>query len=213
MPIILLIRHGENDFVKTGKMAGHLPDVHLNEKGIEQAQQLANALAELPIKTIYSSPLERARETAAPLAKKLGQEILLRPGLIETNIGSWAGQELKTLSSLPEWKVVQQTPSQFRFPHGESFVECQNRLVNEIEVIANNHVEDDLLAIVCHADPIKLLIAHYLGMPLDNFQRLACDTASVSAMILSQKSTILLKHNQKPPFSFSLPQKDTNKAD
>ncbi len=83
MPIILLIRHGENDFVKTGRMAGRTPGVHLNERGQQQAQELAEALMKAPIKAIYSSPMERAIETAEPLAAKLGQEIIIRPSLIE----------------------------------------------------------------------------------------------------------------------------------
>ena len=68
MPLLLLIRHGENEYVKTGKMAGRLPGVHLNEKGQKQAQALGDALKDVPIKAIYSSPLERAIETATPIA-------------------------------------------------------------------------------------------------------------------------------------------------
>src|SRR3954468_19184896 len=107
MTIVLLIRHGENDFVKTGRMAGRTPGVHLNERGQQQAKELAEALAHAPIKKIYSSPMERAVETAAPLAEKLGQEISIRPGLIEAGIGEWTGMELKTVRKLPEWKIVQ----------------------------------------------------------------------------------------------------------
>src|SRR5437763_978323 len=127
MPLILLIRHGENDYVKTGRMAGRLPGVHLNERGQQQTQELAEALAKAPIKAIYSSPIERAMETAAPLAEKLGLEINVRSGLLETNIGEWAGMELKAVRKLPAWKTVQSAPSRFRFPGGESFIEMQSR--------------------------------------------------------------------------------------
>lgn len=211
MPLFLLIRHGENEFVKTGRLAGHLPDIHLNEHGTKQAQELATALANLPIKAIYTSPLERARETAAPIAEKLGLEAIHSVGLLETNIGVWAGQELKILTELPEWKMVQHSPSRFRFPQGETFLECQTRLVNVVEAIAGNHNAEDIIALVFHADPIKLVLAHYLGMPLDNFQRLGCDTASVSALFISEDKAIMLKHNQKPPFNLSMPQKNTEK--
>lgn len=207
MPLLLLIRHGENDFVKTGKLAGRLPEVHLNERGRQQAEELAEALTNIPIKAIYSSPLERAQETAAPLAAKLGLDVQIRPGLIETGIGEWAGQELKALRKLPEWKVVQDAPSRFRFPEGESFAECQTRLVSEIESIVKAHERQDIIACVSHSDPIKLITAYYLGMPLDHFQRLGCDTASVTVLLLGEKGVLLSKLNQRPPFSFPAPEK------
>ncbi|MCS6992724.1 MAG: histidine phosphatase family protein [Anaerolineales bacterium] len=207
MPLLLLIRHGENDYVKAGKLAGRLPEVHLNERGRQQAEELAQALANVPIKAVYSSPLERARETAAPLAAKLGLEMQIRPGLMETGIGTWTGQELKALRKLPEWKLVQEAPSRFRFPQGESFAETQLRMVNEIEAILALHQKEDVIACVSHADPIKLATAYYLGMPLDHFQRLGCDTASVTALWLSEKGVLLSKLNQRPPFAFALPEK------
>jgi probable phosphomutase (TIGR03848 family) len=205
MPLLLLIRHGENEYVKTGKMAGRLPEVHLNQRGRQQALELAEALANVPIKAIYSSPMERALETAAPLAEKCGLVVQTREGLVETGIGEWTGQELKNLRKLPEWKTVQASPSRFRFPNGESFVECQTRLVSEIENIVKGHKDDEFIACVSHADPIKLLAAYYLGMPLDHFQRLACDTASVTVFMLSAKTALLWKLNQRPPFSFPIP--------
>lgn len=211
MPFLLLIRHGENDYTKTGKLVGRLPGVHLNENGQKQATELAEALANAPIKAVYTSPLERARETAAPLTGKLGIEEQIRDGLMETGIGEWAGQELKALRKLPEWKIVQNAPSRFRFPAGESFIECQARFVGEIESIIRMHKPEDMIAIVSHADPIKLATAYYLGMPLDHFQRLACDTASVTGLMLSEKSALLAKLNQRPPFLFSFPEKKKRK--
>lgn len=211
MPLLLLIRHGENEYVKTGRMAGRLPGVHLNENGQKQAQELAEALANAPIKALYSSPLERALETAAPLAEKLGLQVNVCAGLAETNIGEWAGMELKAARKLPEWKIVQSAPSRFRFPGGESFVEIQSRLVDEIETIARQHKGDELVACFSHADPIKLVVAYYMGMPLDHFQRLACDTASVTLLMLGEPGVGLLKLNQRPPFSFPVMEKKKKK--
>ena len=116
MPTILLIRHGENDYIRKGKLAGRLPGVHLNNKGYQQAKTIAERLKDAPIKAIYSSPLERAVETAEPLAKALSIEIQLRESLLETGYGDWQGQPLKKLRRLKEWKIVQNTPSLFRFP-------------------------------------------------------------------------------------------------
>jgi probable phosphomutase (TIGR03848 family) len=212
MPLLLLIRHGENDYTKTGKLAGHIPEVYLNEKGQKQAAELAEALANVPIKAVYSSPLERARETAASLAEKLGLTVEIRPGLVETSIGEWAGQELKTLRKLPEWKIVQSAPSRFRFPGGESFAECQARMVSEIEAIVKTHKDDEIIAVISHADPIKLASAYYLGMPLDHFQRLGCETASVTAFMLTETGAVLLKFNLKPPFRFEMAGKKKKKG-
>jgi len=207
MPLLLLIRHGENEFVKTGRLAGRLPDVHLNERGQKQSLELTEALAQVPVKAIYSSPLERALETAAPIAEKKSLKVQVREGLIETGIGEWTGLELKALRKLPEWKTVQGTPSRFRFPNGESFGECQMRLVNEIELLVKAHQPQDIIVCVSHADPIKLLTAYYLGMPLDHFQRLGCDTASLTVLMLGDKGVMLARLNQRPPFSFPMPEK------
>jgi len=210
MPILFLIRHGENEYVTSGKMAGRLPNVHLNDRGQKQALDLAESFANVPIKAVYSSPMESARERALPLAAKFGIEVPIRAGLLETDIGAWAGQDLKTVRKLPVWKTVQDTPSRFRFPDGESFLECQTRLVNEIESIIKLHKNEEIIACVSHADPIKLLTAYYLGMPIDHFQRLACETASVTAFMFSEKSVMLVKFNLQTPFSFPMPAKIKN---
>jgi probable phosphomutase (TIGR03848 family) len=202
MPLLLLIRHGENEYVKTGKMAGHLPGVHLNERGRQQAADLAKALSDVPLKALYSSPLERAVETAEPIAEGRQLEIQLRPDLMDTNIGKWQGRTLKQLRRLKKWKIVQQVPSRFTFPEGESFLQNQMRIVSTLDEIAASHKPKDIVVVVFHADPIKLAVAYYLGMPLDHFQRLECDTGSVSVLYLSETGAHLIKLNQKPPFDF-----------
>ena len=208
MPLLLLIRHGENDFVKTGKLAGRLPEIHLNERGQKQAAALGEALKDVPIKAIYSSPLERAIETAAPIANARNLEIIREPDLMDTNVGSWQGKSLKILRRTKVWSVVQSAPSRFRFPEGESFVESQTRYVSVLERIIKTHNKpQDIVAVVFHADPIKLTVAYFLGMPLDHFQRLSCDTGSLSALYVGETGANLIKLNQRPPFDFLQPQK------
>lgn len=204
MPLLLLVRHGENDYVRTGKLAGRLPGVHLNERGQIQSTELADSLSNLPIKAIYSSPMERALETASPLSSKVGLQVQICEGLVETSVGDWAGQELKTLRKQSDWKAVQENPSRFRFPGGESFLECQTRMVESVETILKGHSPEDILVCVSHADPIKLLSAYHLGMPLDHFQRLACEPASVTAFLFSPHGVMLVKLNQRAPFNFFL---------
>jgi probable phosphomutase (TIGR03848 family) len=207
MPLLLLIRHGENNFVKTGKMAGRIPGVHLNERGQKQAQALGEALLGVPIKAVYASPLERAMETATPIAESHKLKIVQEPDLMDTDIGKWQGRSWKLLALKKEWKIVQHAPSRFRFPEGESFPECQLRIVNVLERIVQTHKKpQDVVAVVFHADPIKLAVAHFLGMSLDHFQRLGCDTGSVTALHVNEMGAHLLKLNQRPPFDF-LPKK------
>jgi broad specificity phosphatase PhoE len=203
MTLLLLIRHGENDFVKTGKMAGRLPGVHLNEKGQKQAEALAEALKDVPIKAIYSSPLERAMETSAPIASARKLEIIQEPDLMDADIGKWQGKSIKIVRLTKVWKIVQSAPSRFRFPEGESFPEIQTRISNVLENIIKKHNKpQDIIAVVFHADPIKLAVSHFLGLPLDNFQRLSCDTGSLTAIYAGDSGANLVKLNQRPPFDF-----------
>jgi probable phosphoglycerate mutase len=202
MTLLLLIRHGENEYVKTGKIAGRLPGIHLNERGQKQAEALGEALKNVPLKAIYSSPLERALETAAPIASARSLEIIPEPDLLDADIGKWQGKSWKVLSLTKAWKIVQHAPSRFRFPDGESFPEIQTRVVNVLERIAQKHKPQDVVAVVFHADPIKLAVAHFIGLPLDHFQRLGCDTGSVTALHINEAGANLVRLNQRPPFEF-----------
>ena len=201
MPTLLLIRHGENDYLKQNKLPGRLPGIQLNIRGQEQAAEIARTLSQLPIKAIYSSPLERAVETAKPLAMSLELGIQLRPDLTDTDVGQWAGRSWRVLGRTRLWKVIQKTPSQFQFPGGETFVQTQERVVHTLDAIASKHA-DELIAVVFHADPIKLAVAYYLGLSLDNFQRLTVHTGSVTIMKMDASGAKLLALNLIPPFSF-----------
>jgi probable phosphoglycerate mutase len=203
MSLFLLIRHGENDYVKTGRLPGHIEGIHLNERGQKQALALGEALKEVPIKAIYSSPLERAMETAEPIARVRGLQIIQELDLRDANVGKWQGKSIKSLRLTNAWKIVQHSPSRFTFPEGESFPGVQTRIVNVLERIAHRHNKPkDIVAVVFHADPIKLAVAHFLGLPLDHFQRLSCDTGSLTAMYVGEMGANLIKLNQRPPFDF-----------
>ncbi len=200
MATLLFIRHGDNDYLAKNKLPGHIPGIHLNKIGIAQAAELAQSLGKLPIKAIYSSPLERAIETADPLAKALGLEIQVRPDLSDSDVGDWEGRSWKVLNRTRIWKVIQTNPSQFQFPGGETFVEIQGRIVNTLDTIVSKHA-DELVAVVFHADPIKLAVAYYLGLPLDYFQRLTASTGSVSILNINGSSGKLLALNLNSPLS------------
>jgi len=179
---ILLLRHGTNDYVKAHRLAGRTPGVHLNEEGAAQAAALAERLASLPIAAVYSSPLERARETAATAAARLGLPVQLLDGVMETGCGDWTGQLLDDLSKSDLWRQVQGCPSLFRFPGGESFTEIQARVVAALDFVRLAH-PGQTIAVFSHADPIKLAVAFYLGTPLDLFQRIDVAPASITELV------------------------------
>lgn len=207
MPIVLLVRHGENDYVKKGRLAGRLPDIHLNEKGCAQAQAVAEALSKAnqhgAIKAVYSSPMERTMETAAPIAAALNLEVIPRPGLMEVDFGEWENKKVKGLSRLKIWRKVQQAPSLFQFPGGETFHQAQLRICQEIESLAALHEQKDVFVCVGHSDPIKLAVAYYIGLPLDLFQRLSVSPASISVLFLGDGVSRLLALNAE--LSLTLP--------
>jgi probable phosphomutase (TIGR03848 family) len=202
MPIFLFIRHGETDYNKKMLFPGRIPDVHLNKKGRQQAQAVADRLAKVPIKAIYASPLDRAMETAKLLGDVLKLEIIPMAGLLETDCGEWQGQSVKKLSRQKIWQSVQRHPSLFTFPGGESISECQHRMVQAIESLRSIHAPEDLVACFSHADPIKQAISYYLGLPLDNFQRLAIDAASISVVHISENGTRLIMLNYTPSLAW-----------
>ena len=202
MPLLLLIRHGENDYSKKGRLAGRLPGVHLNKRGQKQAEELAEALAEVPLKAVYSSPLERAMETAEPIAKARKLHVIREPGLIEANVGQWEGKSVRRLALSKYWRIVQRAPSRAGHPGGETFLQTQTRIVSTLDAICAKYKPRDIIACVFHSDPIKLAIAHYIGLPLDHFQRLGCDTGSVTALVIHESGAYLMKLNQRPPFDF-----------
>ena len=143
---------------------------------------------------IYSSPLERARETAQIIAKARNMAVRIERGLLELDIGKWTGMALKDAGSKPEWKAVQQHPSGFRFPDGESFTEMQTRITGAIARMVARHAGRIVVA-VSHADPIKAAVAHALGTPLDLFQRIMIGTASISAIAYSPSGAAVLTVN------------------
>jgi len=193
MTTVLLVRHAHTD--AAGKrLTGWTPGVHLNERGRKQAERLAERLHDVPIRAIYSSPLERCRETAAPLAKAKGLPVRIRRALTEVGYGDWTGRSISSLRRTKLWRQVMLAPSTVRFPGGESLLEVQGRAISEVLRIAQAHPRD-VVAVLSHADVIRLLVAHLAGMHADHLQRLVVDTASVSVVALGDGIPRLLRVN------------------
>ena len=197
MTQILLIRHGVVDELSKGKFYGRKPGVHLNEQGQVQAKTLAVALKSEKLAAVYSSPLDRALETAKPIARLHKLEVTGRWGLEESDLGKWLGKSVKRLKRGKDWQDLQVRPSRFRFPGGESMREQQARLLVEIEDLLDMHKPKDTIICVSHADPIKLIIAYYLGLPLDLFQRIQIATASLSRLQFSEGAFMLDSLNER----------------
>lgn len=190
MTVYYLIRHAETDWIGRS-LAGWLPGVHLNERGRAQAEVLASVLSDVPLRAIYTSPLLRARQTAAPLARAHRLQPLARKALGEVRFGEWEGRSLRELRRRKLWPVIQETPSLARFPGGESFVEVQARVVEELERLHRRHPRTTV-ACVSHADVIRLALAYYLGLPLDLFHRLTIAPASIAILHLDDKRARLI---------------------
>ena len=197
--MILLVRHGENDWVKKHRLAGWIPGVHLNENGRQQAQAAADRLAHLPIKAVYSSPVTRCMETAEYLARPHQLQIVPLEDVGEVRYGQWEGKKIKKLAKKPLWSIVQFFPSRLRFPEGEALREVQFRGIQALEKLSFQH-QKDMIIVTSHADLIKLVLAHYLGIHLDLFQRMAIDPASVSVINLMPNGMVrVLRLNDDGP--------------
>ena len=183
MARILLVRHAPTPETGT-RLTGREPGVSLGPAGKADAQRMADTLADLKLKAIYSSPVERTLETATIIGVPHGLTPVVEEGMIEIDFGSWTGRTLKSLRRTALWNTVQRVPSSIRFPEGESFGEAQIRAVDAVERVAAG-VGKGTAVVVSHSDVIRLVISYYLGQPLDTFQRILISTTSVSDLRLA----------------------------
>jgi len=192
--VALFVRHGQTP--TTGAvLPGRAPGLHLADAGRQQADAVAGRLGQLKnVAAVYASPLERTRETAAPIAKALGHRVHVDKGLLECDFGEWTGRPLKELTKLPEWRAVQRYPSSFRFPGGESFIEMQTRVTDAVSRLTGRHPASTVV-LVSHADPIKAAVAHALGTHIDLFQRIVISPCSVTAVAYGELAPTVLTVN------------------
>ena len=178
--VILLVRHGATP--TTGRvLPGRAPGLHLSDAGVAQAQRAAERLAGSGLAALYTSPLERAVETAAPTAAAMGLVPVEDPDLLECDFGEWTGEPLGTLARRKEWRTLMAAPATFRFPGGESLAEVQARVVGALERLRSVHA-GHVVACFSHADPIRAAITFAMGAPLDSFHRVNVDVGSISVI-------------------------------
>lgn len=194
MTTFFLVRHATNDALQKGIMYGRLPGVHLNEEGLAQAQALAERLTAFELAAVYSSPLDRALETAEPIAAHQGLEVIVDVDFSESDVGRWTGQSFKKLQRRRKWRRMLIHSSGFQFPSGEGFWDVQVRMVKGVERVRAKHPKGNI-ALVSHGDPLRLLVAHYLGLPLDVFRRLVIEPASLTVLHLGRGIPHLVRLN------------------
>ena len=193
MTTLLLVRHGHTD--AAGKrLTGWQAGVHLNDRGWAEADRLVDRLDGIRVDAIYSSPLERCRETAKPLAHARRLSVRIRRRLIETGYGEWTGRSIAQVRKTKLWRTVERVPSAMRFPGGESLLEVQSRAVDEVNRIAHDHPKGTVV-VISHADPIRLVVAQVAGAHVDHLHRLVVDPGSVTAVALGDGIPRLLKVN------------------
>lgn len=191
---VLLVRHGKTP--TTGNvLPGRATGLHLGDVGVAQAEKAAQRISGLKkVHAVYASPMERTRETAAPIAKALRLRTRVRRGLNECDFGEWTGRKLSELRKLDSWKAVQQYPSSFRFPGGESFLEMQSRITSTLHELVAEHPGETIVC-VSHADTIKAAVAQALGVHLDHFQRIVVSPCSITAIVFTSGGPIVLAVN------------------
>jgi len=187
---MLLVRHAP--VATTGKVLyGREKGHHLTGEAKSATRQLADRLSGTELQAVYCSPMERTVETADLLAAPHGLPLFVEESLIEVDYGEWTGQKLAKLYKLPEWKTVVAQPSRMRFPGGESLAEAQLRAVASCERLAGRH-PDGTIALITHADIIRLVLSFYLGQPLDLLARVNVAPTSVSVLDISKKGAVMV---------------------
>lgn len=196
MTTIYLVRHGVTSH--TGhKLTGWMEGVHLTEEGVQQAEATADQLSSVEFSAIYSSPIDRTRQTAEIIAVRHSLEVLITRGIGEVQYGKWTNRPMKSLARTKLWATLQRWPSAVRFPDGETLREVQTRSVDEIERLREQHPKETICC-VSHADTIKLVVAHYLGVHIDLFQRIFIGPASISVLHIGDSGPQILALNALP---------------
>lgn len=179
---ILIFRHAESTANASGTLAGRTPGVELSEKGKEQAIGLRSILDGFPFDTVISSPIYRCLDTAKT-ALPNHEPIIINDDFIELDFGDWTGLSLQELATKDEWKIVQHSPSKFQFPNGESFLDLHKRVAKGITEIVDSHESSAKIALFTHADVIKMIVTWLLDSPIDKFQRVMIDPASITIVV------------------------------
>lgn len=175
---VLLVRHAAHDDLGE-RLSGRTPGRPLTTDGMQQAARIAASLAYEPIVEVHSSPVLRARQTAAPIGDMIGQPVAIEETLDEIDFGCWAGRSFAALDGDPRWHEWNSARAIARAPDGETMAEAQARAVGHVFATARR-LETGTVAMVSHCDIIRAVLCHALGLSLDDIHRLAAEAGSIS---------------------------------
>ncbi len=183
---LYLIRHGETEGSEVKRYKGSI-DVPLSERGIEQIRRLAEYLNRSykyynnVLSAVYSSPLSRALKSAEIIAEPHSLKPVVMPDLRERNFGIWEGMTFDEIKEKypEEFKAWSSNPLKYSPVNGESTIEVKDRVIRAIEGIISNHNEETI-AVVAHGGVNRLILCHFLGIPLENIFRIEQDTACLN---------------------------------
>jgi probable phosphoglycerate mutase len=192
--IFFLVRHGTHDLLDR-VLCGRMPGVSLNLNGHEQAERVGRRLSRERINLVQSSPLERARETAAPIAQHTRVALELAPALNEIELGEWTGRSFEEIKTEPAWRQWNNARQVARAPGGETMLEAQQRVISHLDQLRVNH-PDGCVVLVSHSDVLRAIILYYLGMSLDEFSRIEISPASVSTLLVEAWGAKILSLNE-----------------
>jgi probable phosphoglycerate mutase len=189
-----LVRHGAHDLLNR-VLCGRMPGVDLNSNGREQAEQVGRRLSQEDIDLLQSSPLERAQETAAPIARHTGAKLETASALIEIELGEWTGRSFEEIKAEPAWQQWNHARQVARPPGGESMLEAQQRVISHLDQVRTSY-PDARVVLVSHSDVLRAIILYYLGMSLDEFSRIEISPASISKLVVEHWGAKILALNE-----------------
>ena len=194
MTELWLVRHGSTDALTGGYLAGRRAGLALDARGREEVAALARRLARVSFAAIYSSPLERTRETARAIAETRALPVRELPALIELDFGEWTGRKLSELDGDARWRRFNAQRSTTRIPGGETMLEVQARAVDGLLALVASHAGERVL-IASHGDVIRALVCYAFGMPLDFFARIEIAPASITCLELGEHAPRVTRLN------------------
>ena len=195
MTVFHLLRHGERQSGRV--LAGRTPGIGLTERGRADIAAVAERLAGENIAALYSSPLQRTRESAEIVAARLGLPIGFRDDVIELDFGEWTGATFDAIRADPRWHAWRTHRSLARIPGGESMRQVQRRVVEALMEINERHL-DETVAVVSHGDVIRSALLFALGMPLDHYSRIEVGLGSISTIRIDAEGIRVLAINERP---------------
>ncbi len=196
MTRILLIRHGSTDLLGH-VLYGRASGVHLNAEGLRQAELIGQSLKQqYSLDAVYSSPLDRALETARPISQACGKPVFVDEGITEIDFGEWVGKPFRELDEMKSWMSFNKQRSTSWAPGGESMLEVQARAWRAIEAVGRIDNAGNTVAMISHGDVIRCVLLLLLGMPLDHIHRLEVAPGSVSEVVFGEYDPLVRSINR-----------------